>query len=77
MALGACPECEMFSRREGLLVIDNQSEPGAWERELKKLPWGYGQKREPTIAEILYRMRAHGLDVEADIIAREIASLSR
>lgn len=52
------------------MTIDNESEPGSWERELKRHPWGYGQKREPNIAEILSKMRAHGLDVEADIIAR-------
>ena len=59
------------------MTIDTESEPGSWERELKRHPWGYGQKREPTIAEILYRMRAHGLDTEADIIARELKDVSR
>ena len=59
------------------MTIDTESEPGSWERELKRHPWGYGQKREPTIAEILYRMRAHGLDKEADIIARELKDVSR
>lgn len=54
-------------------MIDNESEPGAWKREMEKAPWAYGQKREPDIMEILTRMRAHGLDVEADIIARELA----
>ena len=59
------------------MTIDTESEPGSWERELKRHPWGYGQKREPTIAEILYRMRAHGLNKEADIIARELARVSQ
>lgn len=58
-------------------MIDNESEPGAWERELKKLPWGYGQQRDPDLSEILYRMRAHGLGVEADIIARALANTTR
>lgn len=62
----------MQPRREGILVIiDNESPPGAWARELKQHPWGYGQqRREPDVAEILNKMRAHGLDVEADVIAR-------
>lgn len=55
------------------MIIDNESEPGAWKREMEKAPWAYGQKREPEMLEILTRMRAHGLDVEADIIARELA----
>jgi hypothetical protein len=55
------------------MIIDNESEPGAWKREMEKAPWAYGQKREPDVLEILTRMRAHGLDVEADIIARELA----
>jgi len=59
------------------MIIDNESEPGAWKREMEKAPWAYGQKREPDLLEILTRMRAHGLDVEADIIARELALSSQ
>jgi hypothetical protein len=59
------------------MIIDNESEPGAWKREMEKAPWAYGQKREPDVLEILTRMRAHGLDVEADIIARELALSSQ
>jgi hypothetical protein len=55
------------------MLIDNESEPGSWKREMDKAPWAYGQRREPDLAEILVRMRAHGLDVEADVIARELA----
>ena len=55
------------------MIIDNQSEPGSWDRELKRAPWAYGQKREPDLAEILYKMRAHGLEREADVVARLLA----
>ena len=52
-------------------MIDNQSEPGAWAREMKRAPWAFGQSpREPDVGEILVRMRAHGLDREAEVIAR-------
>lgn len=52
-------------------MIDNQSEPGAWQREMNRLPWAFGQTpREPDIAEIITKMRAHGLDREADVIAK-------
>jgi hypothetical protein len=56
------------------MIIDDESPPGAWKREMEKLPWAFGQKREPSVTEILTRMRAHGLDVEADIIARLLAT---
>lgn len=48
-------------------------EDDAFEQELKAAPWAYGQKREPSVYEILNKMRAHGLIVEADIIARLLA----
>ena len=58
-----------------MVIVDNESEPGAWERELQRAPWGYGQRKTPTIDEVLWIMRRHGLSVEADIIAAEIAKL--
>lgn len=71
MALGACAELEVIEGREGLLVIiDNESEPGAWAKEMRRAPWAFGQRREPDLGEILVKMRAHGLDREADVVAR-------
>ena len=58
-----------------MVIVDNESEPGAWERELQRAPWAYGQQKKPTIDEVLWIMRRHGLSVEADIIAAEIAKL--
>lgn len=55
------------------MIIDNESEPGSWDREMRRAPWAFGQRREPDVIEILTRMRAHGLDVEADVIARLLA----
>ena len=48
----------------------------AFEAELAAAPWAYGQARELTITEVLYRMRAQGLDVEADWLLREMTLLS-
>jgi len=56
-------------------VIDNESPPGAWKAELERAPWGYGQRKPPTIDEVLWMLRKLGLSVEADIIAAEIAKL--
>lgn len=55
------------------MIIDNESEAGSWEREMRRAPWAFGQKREPDVAEILAKMRAHGLMTEADVIARILA----
>lgn len=48
----------------------------AFEAELAAAPWAYGQARELTINEVLYRMRAQGLDVEADWVLREMTVLA-
>lgn len=55
------------------MTIDNESEAGSWERELKRAPWAYGQRREPDVAEILAKMTAHGLVAEATVIAKLLA----
>ena len=52
------------------------AEGEAFEAELRAAPWAYGQERELTINEVLYRMRAQGLDVEADWVLREMTVLS-
>ena len=59
------------------MIIDTESEPGSWERELKRHPWGYGQKREPTIAQVIYKLRALGLEAEARVIEREFSMTKR
>ena len=74
MATSAKSEYQMQQGREGLLVIiDNESEPGSWEREMRRAPWAYGQRREPDVAEVLAKMTAHGLIAEAAVIARLLA----
>jgi hypothetical protein len=55
------------------MTIDNESEPGSWEREMRRAPWAYGQRREPDVAEVLAKMTAHGLIAEAAVIARLLA----
>ena len=58
-----------------MVIVDNESEPGAWERELQRAPWAYGQQKPPTLNEVLWTLRKLGLSVEADIIAAEVAKL--
>ena len=57
------------------MPVDKDSPPGAWEEELQRAPWGYGQNKPPTIEKVLWIMRRHGLTTEADIIAAELARL--
>ena len=59
------------------MIIDNESEAGSWERELRRAPWAYGQKQEPSIAQIIYKLRALGLDAEAAVIEREFSMTKR
>lgn len=54
------------------MVIDEESPAGAWERELKKIPWGYGQQREPTLDEIYAKLRREGFTREVDLIQRYV-----
>lgn len=53
------------------------SEDDAFEQELKAAPWGYGQRREPMLFEILEKMRRAGLGNEADWLLREWTILSQ
>jgi hypothetical protein len=60
---------------EYMVIVDNESPPGAWQRELQRAPWAYGQKKQPTLNEVLWTLRKLGLSVEADIIAAEVAKI--
>jgi hypothetical protein len=55
----------------------SKDEDEAFEQELKAAPWAYGQRQEPSLTEILARMRAHGLDLEADVVVKMIAGFYR
>lgn len=52
-------------------MIDDQSPPGSWAREMAKAPWAFGQKKPDTVAEILVLLRQRGMEREADILWRE------
>ena len=59
------------------MIIDNESEAGSWEREMRRAPWAFGQRQEPTIAQVIYKLRALGLDAEAQVIEREFSMTKR
>lgn len=56
-------------------MIDNISEPGSWDKELKRAPWGYGQAQSNQVVGALSSVRAKGLWSEAEILEKEISSL--
>lgn len=57
---------------EGYVVIDQESPAGAWAEELKRMPWGYGQQREPSLEEIYAKLRREGFTREVDLIQRYV-----
>lgn len=75
MAPGAASELAQQARGGILVTTDDISPPGAWDAELKRAPWAYGQYKPPTIDEVLWLMRKHGLTKEANIVAAELAAL--
>ena len=56
-------------------TIDNESEPGAWKRELEQHPWGYGQSQTVKLEAALSNIRTVGLWREADAVELEIKTL--
>lgn len=57
------------------MIIDDQSPPGSWAREMAKAPWAYGQRKPDTVDEILVMLRQRGMEREADILRREFNRL--
>ena len=60
---------------EGLLVIDNESPPGAWKTEMERLPHGYGQNQGQQVQFALAEIRQRGLWEQAAVLEREIKTL--
>ena len=58
-------------------MIDNISEPGSWDKELKAAPWGYGQAQSQRVRNALAEIRARGLWNEAAVLEQEIQMLRR
>ena len=62
--------------REGLLVIvDDQSPPGSWQREIDLMPWKFSTPHEERIRMALVELRQRGLSDIANLLEREIVSL--
>jgi hypothetical protein len=55
------------------MPVDNESEPGAWEREIERMPWKFQQ--EQKVGWALSQMRLRGMFKEAEILTQEIVTL--
>lgn len=53
-----------------MTIIDNESPPGAWADEMKRMPWKYSQ--QVKVDEALASLRKGGFLFEADLLAQEI-----
>ena len=58
-----------------MATIDNESEPGAWKRELEQHPWGYGQSQTIKLEAAVANIRTVGLWREANTVEQEIKTL--
>ena len=58
-----------------MATIDNESEPGAWKRELEQHPWGYGQSQTIKLEAAIANIRTVGLWREANTVEQEIKTL--
>lgn len=57
------------------MIIDNESEPGSWKRELERMPWGYGQSQTMKLEAAFAHIRKWGLYQEALTLEQEIQTL--
>lgn len=55
-----------------MATIDDESEPGAWKREIEKMPWRFKHSNYATVNDALAALRANGFFEEANFIAEEI-----
>lgn len=58
-----------------MATIDNESEAGAWKREMEKAPWAYGQNQTMKVDSAIQNIRTLGLWREADTLQQEIKTL--
>jgi hypothetical protein len=53
-----------------MTIIDDESPPGAWADEMKRMPWKYSQ--QVKVDDALAALRKGGFLFEANILAQEI-----
>ena len=55
-------------------MIDNVSPPGAWQKEIERIPWKF-DKGPKSIHDALSKVHEAGLWAEATLLAQEISLL--
>lgn len=54
-------------------MIDDESPPGAWAKEMERMPWRFSQ--QVKVDQALAEIRKAGLILEANVLALEIKTL--
>lgn len=55
------------------MPVDNESDAGAWQREMERMPWKFQQ--EQKVGWALSQMRLRGMFKEAEVLTQEITAL--
>jgi len=58
-----------------MVIVDNESEPGAWRDELARMPWKYNTPQEEKVRNALAELRQRGLWDIANVLEQEITAL--
>ena len=58
-----------------MATIDNESEPGAWKKEMEKIPWRFQHSNYVNVNDVLAVIRANGFSTEANFIGEEVTRL--
>ena len=57
------------------MIVDDQSPPGSWQREIDLMPWKFSTPHEERIRMALVELRQRGLSDIANLLEQEIVSL--
>lgn len=57
------------------MIVDDQSPPGSWQREIDLMPWRFNTPHEERIRMALVELRQRGLSDIANLLEQEIVSL--
>jgi hypothetical protein len=61
--------------RAVLVIVDDKSPPGSWQREIDLMPWKYHSSQEERVRLALSELRAKGLWQIAHVLEQEIFTL--
>ncbi len=57
------------------MIVDDQSPPGSWQREIDLMPWKYNSPQEEKVRLAIAELRSRGLWEIARVLEQEIVTL--